>query len=276
MSLKKPYPPASIDLLNIQKNEIFSQLNCVQIGIINEFDSSTQSASIQLSLKQVIDITPDGVKTLKERPLLLKCPVITLFGGTSFISLPITVGDTCLVLFNDREIDQWYQNDGLQTPVSGRMHDVSDAIAIVGIRSLQNSIANFLTNGIRLAYNEGAVKIDLQSAAINSLADLFTHTGNMLITGTFEAQGATTLDSTLLVKDDATVKGDLTVEGGLSVLGNMTGTGGTITMTDNLSAAGKDISSGTMHGGTIHAGDGATGTFTNSVTVVDGIVTGGT
>lgn len=275
MSLKSPYMPEMPDLLGIHKKEIFSQLNAIQIGIINSFDATNQTASIQLVFKQVIDITPDGVKTLKERPLIMKCPVITLFGGTSFVSLPIAVGDTCVVLFNDREIDQWFQNDGIQTPVSERMHDVSDAIAIVGIRSLQNSIANYFTNGIRLAYDEGSVKIDLQSAAINSLADLFTHTGNMLIKGTFEVEQETTLDSTLLVKDDTEIEGDLLVDGGLSVLGEVKGTGGVITITDNVSASGKTISSGTMNGDTIHAGNGATGTF-GTVTVVDGIVTGGT
>lgn len=245
MSVKSIHPPELPDILAMQKKDIFASLNCIQIGIIQSFDATTQTASILLALKHVINIEPKGVKTLKERPVILKCPVITLFGGTSFVSLPITEGDNCIVLFNDRQIDDWFVNGGVQTPTSSRMHDVSDAIAIVGVRSLQDSIASYLANGIRLSFNEGNSKIDLISGAINSLATLFTHTGNLTVTG------------------------NVHIEGGLEVDGTATGTGGTFAFGDNVTATGKSITAGTLH-----AANGATGTYT-IVNVVNGIVLSG-
>lgn len=216
-------------------------LNAVQIGIIQSFDPSEQSATIRLVFKQVLSISPDGTRTLREHPLILKCPVMTLFGGESFINLPIASGDYCIVLFNDREMDNWFVNGGVQVPSSGRVHDLSDAIAIVGIRSLQNSITDFLANGIRLQFSENS-RIDITTDAINSIAALFTHTGSMIITQ------------------------DLEVGGNFTVIGEVFGDGGVLNINDTIQqAAGKSI----------HAGNGANGTF-NIVTVVDGIVISGT
>ncbi len=240
---QKPKQVAPPDLTALGKEivrEAQINLNAVQIGIIQEFSPSEQSATIRLVFKQVISIAPDGTRTLREHPLILKCPVMTLFGGPSFINLPIAVGDYCIVLFNDREIDNWFVNGGVQVPSSGRIHDISDAIAIVGIRSLQNSITDFLANGIRLQFAENS-RIDITTDAINSIAELFTHTGNMEITA------------------------NLVVDNNFYVKGLVKGDGGTIRIDDNVvQTAGREI----------HVGNGATGTF-GIVTVVDGIVISG-
>lgn len=179
---KSPTRPDLVDVLQEQKRGTMIDLNCVQIGIIKEFDSGDQSATIQLALKRVIAVAEDGSKTLQERPLILKCPVMVLFGGASFINLPIAPGDNCIVLFNDREIDNWFVNGGMQAPTTRRTHDISDAIAIVGIRNLQTSIGNYLANGIRICHNGGSSQMDFTDMMIESVANLFLHHGNVEIT----------------------------------------------------------------------------------------------
>lgn len=181
----RPYLP---DVLQELKRDIFATINCVQIGIVEEFDPTDQTATIRLALKQVKSVNPDGTRILQEHPLLLKCPVVMLFGGLSFITLDISPGDNCIVLFNDREIDEWFTNGGVQTPQTFRAHDLSDGFAIVGIRSMQDALASYLANGLRLAYGANS-KIDLTSGAISSLAALFLHTGDFRATG--DVRGAT-------------------------------------------------------------------------------------
>lgn len=253
MSLKQLSPADLTDTLENTKRDTSVSLNAVQIGIIEAFDSSNQTATIRIAIKQVIDIAPDGTRTLKEHPLILECPVVTLFGGDSFINLPIQTGDNCLVFFCDREIDNWLNKGGVQAPTIGRTHDVSDAIALVGIRNFQNSIADFLANGIRISFTANS-RIDLTDDAIDSIAGLFTHTGDMLIKG------------------DLTVEEDVEIQGSLQVDGTVTGTGGTgaFKMAVDIDLNGNEIS-----GGVVNSSNGATGSFDN-VTVVDGIVTGGT
>jgi hypothetical protein len=227
-SLEQPIPPSLTDLLNATKRNLSTAINCVEVGIIKEFDIETQTATVQFALKRVTNIFPDGTRTVEERPILLKVPILVLFGGNAFLSMPISPNDNCILLFNDREIDQWFANGGIQTPISYRVHSVSDAFAIVGIRNLQNSISDYLENGIRLSYNPTS-RISITEDIIETIANLFKHNGNMEITGDLSIEG------------DTETKGDINFIGGVKV---------------------NSIS-------------GATGTFANSVTVINGIVTAG-
>lgn len=239
--IKNIEKPQLKDALDNLKQDIFYNLNCVQIGIIQSFDSENQTAEVQFALKKVSEVKADGTKVLQERPILLQCPVFTLYGGSGLITMPVSAGDNCIILFNDRQIDEWFTLGGVQTPSTRRAHDFSDAIVLVGLKNLQNSISDYLTNGVRIAFN--SANIDLTDDAIDSAASLFTHTGDFL------------------------VDGNLTINNNMVILGNVEGNGGTVNFNANLTqGAGQSIS----------AGNGASGTFTNSVTVVNGIVTGGT
>ena len=234
-SNKQISKPNKVDILRELKRDIGVSFNAVNIGIIQSFDAATQSATVKLALKSVVAVAADGTRTLQERPILLDCPCFFAFGGGAFLSMPIQPGDNCIVLFNDREIDNWYVNGGTQAPNSYRTHSASDAFALVGIKNLQTAIGDYITNGIRLSYNANT-RITLTDENIASIANLFTHTGSMQITG----------DLTILGTTHGNASGDWHIN--------------------------ANIKQDATH--TIHAGNGATGTF-NFVNVVDGIVVGG-
>lgn len=217
------------------KRDLKVGFNSIQIGQIEEFDAARQIATIKILLKQVINIAPDGTRTLQERPLILECPVMTNFGGASHINLPIVKGDNCIVLFCDREIDNWLYNGGVQVPTTQRTHDISDAIAIVGLRDLRHSIQNFLADGIRIWFAANS-HMDFTDDAITSLASLFTHHGDFRVNGDFY------------------VTGDVYGENGAALT----------VRTDIIQESGYALA----------AGNGATGGF-NFVNVVDGIVVSG-
>ncbi len=235
------------DVLEALKNSTMVDLNVMNIGEIVSFDATNQTAQVKVLIKRIDTMKEDGTILYQAFPTLLQnVPVMVLFGGTGYLTMPITAGDSCLLLYNDREIDQWFANGGWQAPITQRVHDVSDAVAIVGINSLQKSIASYLTAGVRLAF--GDVTISLTAGEIASVAALFLHTGDMHVTGT------------------SALDGNVTCGANISVAGQMSGNGGTLTISDNIvQSAGK----------TLAAGNGASGTFT-TVTVVDGIVTSGT
>lgn len=231
------------DILELHADDIKATINAVNIGQIKTFNAADQTADVQFLVKKIQEVSPQGVPTYAERPVLIRVPCITLFGGNAFMSMPIQEGDSCLLFFNDCETDGWMFNGGVNEPVSQRAHDSSDAFALVGVRSLVDVIATYLSNGIRLSYGDnGTSQIDLQTAAINTLAALFTHTGNMKITGTLE------------------VEGNMKCDANLQVVGTMSGTSGMITSTDGITAT------------SLHAGNGANGS-SGAITVVNGIVT---
>lgn len=127
-----PIPPDLRTLLDNLKADIFYNLNCHQVGVIESFDSTKQTASIRLSTLRVV-----GNEEIPY-PLLTDCPVVFPSGGGAYMTFPVTKGDSCLVLFSDRDIDNWFTTGNVVAPNSSRAHSLSDGIALVGIRNLVN------------------------------------------------------------------------------------------------------------------------------------------
>lgn len=249
----KPASPRKIDIYDALERKIRMGLNCVQVGVVQEFNTETQLASVKIAMKQVVRINEDGTQELREYPLLLECPTFVLSGSNDFISFPISEGDNCLVLFNDRDIDTWLNAGDGGFPTTVRAHDLADAFCLVGVRPLTASIATYLADGIRISHDVGAI-IDLKDNLIESAATLFRHDGNMEVTGN------------VLIKGDTEIEQDLLVRQGMTVLGTVEGNA-----SGDLNIDADIVQSG---GREIRAGNGASGTF-NIVTVVDGIVISG-
>lgn len=213
------------------------EINCCLPGIVQGFNAAAQTIDVELGIKRVVDIALDGTKTIGEYPLLVSCPVMILSGGPAHITFPIAAGDSCIVLFNDREIENWYLTGTPQAPTTGRLHDKSDAFAIVGIRNTQNAIANYF-EGTEWAI-DGTTKIQLTSGLVHAIGTSIKLEGNVEITGTLFVDGET---------------------------GGTSGSG-TMNISSNLVASGK-----TIQAGIIKSDNGATGSGTH-VTVANGIVT---
>jgi hypothetical protein len=139
--------PGLTDVLMNLKQDIFATMNCVKIGQIQSFDVNKKTAQIQLLFKRAL---PNG--SITSSPLLVDCPVLTPQGGGGALQFPIAAGDQCLVLFSDRRIDEWLANGAAALPGDGRMHDLSDGIAIVGLNALNSNLQAYPTNKVVLSY----------------------------------------------------------------------------------------------------------------------------
>lgn len=122
------YPPELNTIFDVRENQVFANLNCIQVGKIDSYDISTQSASVQIQVKRRI-----GEDEIIDYPLLVECPVIVLQGGGAFLEMPIEPGDFCLILFNDRDIDNWYLGGNNTEPNTRRKHNLSDGFVLVGV-----------------------------------------------------------------------------------------------------------------------------------------------
>lgn len=158
--IQSPVPPDLRALLDIFKSELRYDLNCHQVGQIISFDASKQTASVQIS---VLKTLPDGKQV--PYPVLGDCPVAILSGGTAYLQMPIQSGDPCLVLFNDRDIDNWFTTGNVVAPNTERAHDLSDGLVIVGVRNLGNKLAGYLLTGAALVNNGARVTV-LNTGAI--------------------------------------------------------------------------------------------------------------
>ncbi len=170
--------PDLLILLNRFKRFVKNELNCVSIGVIQSFDVNNQTATIALNYMRVIKGgTPVGVNqssnTTVNYPLLINCPVFVLNGGGGVLTFPIAKNDTCIVLFADREIDTWFTTGGVNPPAGDRVHDLNDAIALIGIRSLEDLIADYSADAVQLKYKDALIEIDVSgNININSAGEI--------------------------------------------------------------------------------------------------------
>lgn len=171
-------------LLELQRLNTLNTTNCHQVGEIVSFNPSTQTAEVQIKMSYVIN------GEIKQYPVLLDCPCVVLGGGDGRITFPIAPGDSCLVLFNDKDMDNWYASGQTMLPNTERMHSISDAIALVGIRNKQNKITDYLTDGTELKYGGSTIKLkDNKVTITNGTAQLVMNNGNISIIGNVSITG---------------------------------------------------------------------------------------
>lgn len=163
---KSPTPQSLFNLLMSFKQEILKDINCAKIGVIQAFNAATQTATVQIAFTRVTSISPAGVRTISEYPLLLEVPVFFQSGGGFTLTCPVAPGDECLVVFNDRQIDNWLAQGSGQPPSMGRIHDLSDGIAFVGIRSNPRALSAVSTHSAQLRSDDGATYVEVAGGGI--------------------------------------------------------------------------------------------------------------
>ena len=151
------------DVIEGAIDDLSARLNCQRVGIIETFYPVDQTADIKL-VDKAIRFTTDG-EVLVDNSLLAKCPVVVNKGMNGGLTIPVKVGDTCIVHFNDRDLDNWLIDGLVQRPNTLRAHDFSDAIATIGIRSQVKQIADYNNEATELNYLTN--KISLDSTKIN-------------------------------------------------------------------------------------------------------------
>lgn len=139
---------------------VMSALRVSMPGIVQSFDPDTVTAVVQPAIK---GYEPDsnGVSQSTTLPLLVDVPVVFPRGGGCTLTFPVKAGDECLVIFADRCIDFWWQNGGVQEPVDDRVHDLSDAVCIVGPQSQAQKISGISTSAAQLRSDDGSTFFEL-------------------------------------------------------------------------------------------------------------------
>lgn len=156
-------------------------------GIIQSFDSTTQTVSVQLAIRE--KRYNDGEETWEDVPLLVDVPVVFPRAGGYLLTLPIAPGDECLVIFGDNCMDAWWQSGGVQNQIDCRRHDLSDGYAIPGPWSQPRVISNYSTKSAQLRTENGEAYIELSGNAINLVGGVITIQGSSVVIG-----GSTTID----------------------------------------------------------------------------------
>lgn len=148
--------PELKDALQVLKKEIFLELHAIHVGVIEEFDSLLQTATVRVAYKRTFfksdskgGLTPE----LIDYPLLSEVPCMFLGGGKGNLTFPVESGDECILLINSRDIDRWWSTGNTESGADTmRLHALTDAIALVGVRSSLNALTDFETDRASLNY----------------------------------------------------------------------------------------------------------------------------
>lgn len=170
--------PRLSDLMNLLQTNIFLSLNCHAIATVQSFDDATQTISATINYKKSYEtVANDGSTklTFKDYPILIDVPVIILGGGAANLTFPIAKGDECLILFNDRDIDNWFQSGQITGPASGRLHSFADGVALVGLNSMANVITSYDTTRAKLFY--GSTMVGVSASKVKIANSLYTLNG---------------------------------------------------------------------------------------------------
>ncbi|MBO4695582.1 MAG: hypothetical protein J5656_06705 [Clostridia bacterium] len=102
-------------------------LKVAKLGTIESYDSSKGTATVSIK-------TLFNEKTPKtwEYPKIPNVPVLK----TKYFSHPIKQGDGCLIIFLDTDFSAWLNGGKTLTPATPRLHNLNDAIALVGIDTI--------------------------------------------------------------------------------------------------------------------------------------------
>jgi hypothetical protein len=164
------------------KAEMSYSLNCHMLGQIVAYNPATGKSSVRLSTLRVL-----GDKEVPY-PILTDCPTFVMAGGRSaYFTVPIQPGDHCLVLFHDRDIDNWDLTGGTVPANTARAHDLSDGLVLVGFRPAASPLIpapsatdTVMRNGIGKIAIDTSGKIDISNNfagmldAVNTLCTALT------------------------------------------------------------------------------------------------------
>lgn len=189
-------------------------------GVILSYNNIQQTCVVQPAIQGILFDDNMGYQN-KNLPPLLDVPVCFPSGGGCTLSFPIVMGDECLVVFSSRCIDGWWiqgvynsqtQQVNPAPQMDWRQHDLSDAIAYVGIKSVPNVPINLSTTTTQLRTIDGTTFIELNPT--NHTLNLVTaNTGSVNIT-----TPTTTLNCNVIINGNLQVNGTITASG--DIVGN--------------------------------------------------------
>lgn len=147
-------------------------------GIVAAVDLVKQTVSVQPATQGEQE-SPDGSSASVNLPLLVDVPIVWPRAGGFALTFPVKVGDEVLVMIADRCIDAWWQSGGIGAALEPRMHDLSDAFAILAPSSQPKAklLVNVSSTAMQMRNEAGTAYIEITPAgAINMVATAYNVT----------------------------------------------------------------------------------------------------
>jgi hypothetical protein len=182
-------------------------LNVALPAEVISYNATTQTATVQ-PLVQAGYYNDTNTRQVERRPTISDVPI--LFPGTGAFSVtwPINVGDTVLLVFSSSSLDKWLALGGEVDPGDDRRHDISDAVAIPGLRARPQALPSSAVDSTAMVLSAPAIYAGGQQplalkSDVDALASAFNthvHSGGTLSGGLTGVPGAAAPSTTGTIK----------------------------------------------------------------------------
>lgn len=177
-------------------------------GRVMSYSSSDQTADVQPLIKAAY-VDETGARRVELLPIVTHVPIVFPGGGGNSHTWPVSEGDTVLLVFSTASLDKWLDGDGRAVdPGDDRRHNLSDAVAIPGLRPRGASLGSEAVHptAMVLAADEvrigGATEVEptlMGNSFLDALGDMLRAIRGGVASCTGGGPGATAIDAAITV-----------------------------------------------------------------------------
>ena len=143
-----------VELLEEFRYSISRNMHVALPGKIEKYDYKTQKANIKIDLQELYR----NGDTL-DCPVIGGVPIMFPASGGAFFTMPVKRGDTCWIMFADRDITRWLF-DGRGLPCeSVRSHNLNDAVAVMGVHPFIDQFKLENNDDVVISYSGSRITI---------------------------------------------------------------------------------------------------------------------
>ena len=136
---------------------------------VERYDAATQTIDAKPLVKPFVS------GQLEELPIARSVPVAFPQGGGVSMTWPLEAGDVVFIVPCEADISRWHTRGELEGAATRRRADLSDSVAIPGVRSLANSLDSGAYHASALVVSADDIRLGSSGAvdpvALSSLVD---------------------------------------------------------------------------------------------------------
>lgn len=163
MTLRSP------TVLDVVETALTSRLKDTHVALparVETYDAAKQKVSVLPLIQGWRKDKDTGAKVSVTLPVVSGVPVVFPGAGGFRLTFPVAVGDTVALVFSDYSLDLWLKDGGLVDPRDTRVHHITDAIAIPGLRDFGHPLTSAPTDSMSLG-KDGGPTIELKASSVH-------------------------------------------------------------------------------------------------------------
>lgn len=158
-----------VSLADVVEAAVAAGLARVELQVparVEEYDAAKQVVRVAPLLRELVE-DGDGSEEAQALPVVDFVPVEWPGAGGARLTFPIQVGDTGVLAFSGRSLDEWKAAPNrVVTPADNRRHAFMDAVFRPGLKSPAAPWTGARTDAVTLGYDGSGMQVHITSGGI--------------------------------------------------------------------------------------------------------------